>query len=210
MATAPRKKTSTTTRKKASTKATTPRAADRADKSVEDFRDALERSVTISRERIQEVVDDSVKRGRMTRDDANEMVSKLLSRGRRQTEDLIAELERLLENARGEVGDRAKAARVGVEKGTTKTRARVDKAAGRAAKGALDAADAPLARVDKLRRKAGVGPGFPILAYDDLSVSQVRNRLGDLGRPELRKVRTYEQNNKARKGILGDIERKLA
>ena len=194
MATAPRKKTSTTTRKKAttkkatSTKKATPRAADRADKSVEDFRDALERSVTLSRERIQEVVDDSVKRGRMTRDDANEMVSKLLARGRKQTEDMVAELERLLENARGEVGGRAKAAR----------------------KGALDAADAPLAQVDKLRRKAGVGPGFPILAYDDLSVSQVRSRLGDLGRPELRKVRTYEQNNKARKGILGDIERKLA
>ena len=42
------------------------RSADRADKSVEQFRDALERSVTLSRERIQEVVDDAVKRGRMT------------------------------------------------------------------------------------------------------------------------------------------------
>ena len=39
------------------------RAADRADKSVEAFREALERS-------FREVVDDAVKRGRMTRDDA--------------------------------------------------------------------------------------------------------------------------------------------
>jgi hypothetical protein len=69
--------------------------------------------------------------------------------------------------------------------------------------------DKPLAQADRLRRKAGVGPGFPIIAYDDLSVAQVRSRLDDLGRPELRKVRTYETNNKARKGILDDIESKL-
>src|SRR5688500_13668007 len=47
------------------------RAADRGDKSVEAFRDALERSVTLSRDRIQEIVNDAVKRGRMTRKDAN-------------------------------------------------------------------------------------------------------------------------------------------
>ena len=49
-----------------------PRAADRADKSVEAFREALERS-------FREVVDDAVKRGRMTRDDANELVGKLVT-----------------------------------------------------------------------------------------------------------------------------------
>ena len=54
----------------------------RADKSVEAFRDALERSVTLSRDRLQEVVDDAVRRGRMTRDDANELVSSLITRGR--------------------------------------------------------------------------------------------------------------------------------
>src|SRR6266496_3991784 len=52
--------------------------AGRADKSVEAFRDALERSVTLSRDRLQDVVDDAVKRGRMTRDDANELVSSLV------------------------------------------------------------------------------------------------------------------------------------
>ena len=180
------------------TSASTARSADRADKSVEAFRDALERSVTLSRERIQEVVDDSVKRGRITRGDANEMISMLLARGRKQTEDLVAELERLLEGARGEVGGRAKAARD-----------RAGKAAGRVAKSARVKADEPLAQADKLRRRAGVGSSFPILAYDDLSVAQVRSRLDDLGRPELRKVRTYESNNKARKGILDDIERRL-
>ena len=50
---------------KATRKPAASRSASRDDKSVEAFRDALERSVTLSRERIQEVVDDAVKRGRM-------------------------------------------------------------------------------------------------------------------------------------------------
>src|ERR1044071_2451324 len=48
------------------------------DKSVEQFRDSLERSVTLSRDRLQEVVDDAVKRGRMTRSDAEKMLSELV------------------------------------------------------------------------------------------------------------------------------------
>ena len=72
------------------------------------------------------------------------------------------------------------------------------------------AADEPLAQADKLRRRAGVGSSFPITGYDELSAAQVKTRLADLSRPELRKVRTYEKNNKARKGVLADIEKKLA
>src|SRR3954464_12514823 len=68
---------------------------DRADKSVEAFRDALERSVTLSRDRLRAVVDDAVKRGPRTRDDANELVSSLVTRSRRYTDDLVKQLERL-------------------------------------------------------------------------------------------------------------------
>ena len=52
------------------------------DKSVEQFRESLERSVTLSRDRLQDVVDDAVKRGRMTRGDAEKMVSDMVKRGR--------------------------------------------------------------------------------------------------------------------------------
>jgi len=196
MAPSSRKKTS----KRTSSSSSTPRrpsrgrSADRADKSVEAFRDALERSVTLSRERIQEVVDDAVKRGRMTRDDANEMVSKLLARGRKQTEDLVHELERLLGDARGEVETRTSKAR---------------KSARQVAKSARVAADEPLAQADKLRRRAAAGSGFPITGYDGLTVAQIKTRLGDLSRPELRQVRTYERDNKARKGVIGEIDKKL-
>ena len=196
----------TSTRKKTTRRPKASRSADRPDKNLEAFRDALEKSITLPRERIQEVVDDAVKRGRMTRDDANEIVSKLVSRGRRQTEDLIKELEKVLDNARGEVEGRTARARKTVEKRTTKARKRAE----RVAKSARDAADEPLAQADKLRRRAGVGSDFPITGYDELTAAQVGSRLGNLTKPELRKVRTYEKNGKARKGILDKIEAKLS
>jgi hypothetical protein len=45
--------------------------------------------VMLTRERIQEVLEEAVQRGRVTRRDANELVAELLRRGRRQTEELI-------------------------------------------------------------------------------------------------------------------------
>ena len=186
------------TGKKSTRKPKVERSADRADKSVEAFRDALERSVTLPRERIQEVVDDAVKRGRMTRDDANDMVSKLVSRGRKQSEELVKELEALLDQARRQVG-----------RGTTKARRQAKGTAGKVAKSARDAADEPLAQIDKVRRKAGVGPSFPITGYDELTAAQINRRIADMTKPDLRKVRTYERNNKARKSILAKLEKAL-
>jgi polyhydroxyalkanoate synthesis regulator phasin len=179
--------------------ASTRRAASaRSDKSIEAFRDALERSVTLSRDRLQEVVDDAVRRGRMTRDDANELVSNLVTRGRQYTDDLVNELERLLEQARREFGER-----------TAPTRRRATAAAGRAARAARDAADAPLAQADRLRRRAGVTAGGPVTAYDQLTANQIKSRLGELSPAELRQIRAREQRGKARKTVLKEIDRKL-
>ena len=49
--------------------------------------------VVITRERVQEALDDAVRRGRMTRDDATELLGELMRRGRRQTEDMLSDLE---------------------------------------------------------------------------------------------------------------------
>jgi hypothetical protein len=63
------------------------------------LRDALRRLlnpldvVVITRDRVQDALDDAVRRGRMTRDDASDLLSDLMSRGRRQTEDMLADLE---------------------------------------------------------------------------------------------------------------------
>ena len=199
--------------KKAGAKRTTTRstrtsaAAGRSDKSVQAFRDALDRSVTLSRDRIQEVVDEAVKRGRMTRRDANELVSKLVSRGRKQTEDMLKDLERLLEQARKEFDSRTLQARREVESRVKPARRHAAASAERVGRAARDAADRPLAEADRLRRRAG-GPGQPISAYDQLTASQVKSRLGDLSKAELRKVRTQEKRGKARKSVLADIEKR--
>jgi polyhydroxyalkanoate synthesis regulator phasin len=165
----------------------------RAEESVQAFREALEKSITISRERLQEVVDDAVRRGRMTRGDAEELVGRLVTRGRDQAEDLLSQLERMVSQireapgrAKQQVGDRAEQAR----------------------KRAVEAVDKPLAGADRMRRAARV-PGFPITAYDQLSIRQIDRRLQQLSREELRRVRTYERRNKARKGLLRQLDRKL-
>ncbi len=172
-------------------------------------RSALEENVTISRDRIQEVADDAVKRGRMTRGDANELVSNLVSKSRKATDDLIRDLEKLLEQARRELEGRTSKARRGIESRTASTRKQATRAAGRVGRAARDAADRPLAEADKLRRRSGVAADPPIAAYDQLTASQIRSRLGDLNKAELRKVRTLEKRGKGRKSILDAIEKRL-
>jgi polyhydroxyalkanoate synthesis regulator phasin len=165
----------------------------RAEQSVQAFRDALEKSITISRDRLQEVIDDAVRRGRMTRSDADEIVGRLVTRGRDQADDLLGQLERLLSQAREAPG---------------KARQEAGARAQKARKKAVKAVDRPLAGADRVRRAARV-PGFPITAYDDLSVRQIDRRVQELSRAELRRVRDYERRNKSRKGVLRAVDRKL-
>jgi polyhydroxyalkanoate synthesis regulator phasin len=191
----------------------------RAEQSIQAFRDALEKSVHISRERLQEVVDDAVRRGRMTRGDGEELVTRVITRGREQAEDILGELERVVSQIRGEVetaareprksADRAAGrARRELEDASDRARDQVGARAKRARKRAVAAVDQPLAGADRVRRRARI-PGFPITAYDQLSIRQIDRRLAELTRDQLRKVRDYEQRNKARKGVLRSLDRKL-
>jgi polyhydroxyalkanoate synthesis regulator phasin len=172
---------------------TEPEKSSRAEQSVQAFRDALEKSITISRERLQEVVDDAVKRGRMTRGDAEEMVGRLATRGREQAEDLLSQLDGVISQVR-EVPDRAKR--------------EVGGRAKKARKRTVAAVDKPLASADRVRRAARV-PGFPITAYDQLTVKQIDGRLKGLSPKQLRQVRDYERRNRARKGLMRTLDRKL-
>jgi polyhydroxyalkanoate synthesis regulator phasin len=165
----------------------------RAEESVQAFREALEKTITISRERLQEVVDDAVRRGRMTSGDAEEMVGRLVTRGRDQAEDLLSQLERVLAQVR-EAPGRAKQ--------------QVGDRAVRARKRAVKAVDKPLAGADRMRRAARV-PGFPITAYDQLTIRQIDRRMQELSRAELRRVRDYERRNKGRQSLLRSLDRKL-
>jgi polyhydroxyalkanoate synthesis regulator phasin len=62
--------------------------------------------VLVSRKMVDELFDDAVRRGRMTRSDAQEMAQSLLSRGARATDDFLSDLERML----GSRGDTLEAA----------------------------------------------------------------------------------------------------
>ena len=58
--------------------------------------------VVITRGRLQEVVDEAVDRGRITRGDAADLVTDLLARARSEADDVLADLEQLL--GRGATG----------------------------------------------------------------------------------------------------------
>lgn len=101
------------------------------DKSIEHFRDSLEHSITLSRDRLQDVVDDAVHRGRMTRGDAEKMVTDILSKGRRQTDSLLGELERVIKQVRKEVrGSDGAQTRKRAAKSASGTRKRTTKSSG--------------------------------------------------------------------------------
>jgi hypothetical protein len=148
----------------------------------------------LTRDRIEEVVNDAVERGRMTAEDAQAIVTDLVQRGRQQTESVLGDLEQLLGRGRDEAA-------------STTSRAR--KVVGRATKAARDAADPALAQADRARRTAGIGPSFPIIGYDDLTAAQVQSRLDGLSAAELRKVRDYEKRNANRKSVLDAVNSKL-
>ena len=186
---------------KRSSKRSRQSSQDFSGKSVADFRQALTERlveplnlVMLTRDRIEETVDDAVSRGSMTRDAAQELVAGLVERGRRQTTDVLGDLEQLLGRSRG----------------SESVAARARKQVGDATSRARDAGDQVLGQVDRARRAAGVGPSFPIMGYDDLTVGQVQTRLDTLTPAELRKVRDYEKRNANRKSVLSAIESKLA
>jgi polyhydroxyalkanoate synthesis regulator phasin len=141
--------------------------------------------VMLSRERIQQTLDEAAERGRMTRSDANELVIELIRRGRQQTDELLADVERL-------VGRR---------------RAQFDSARRRARQS--EPLDQLVRVADRARQSVGAGSPFPIAGYDEMTASQVNSRLADLSRPQLRRVRDYESRHANRKSVLDAIDRAL-
>jgi polyhydroxyalkanoate synthesis regulator phasin len=142
--------------------------------------------VMLTREHIQETLDEAASRGRVTRKDANDLVAELVRRGRHQSDDLLADIESLLGRGKGEL-----------------------RSATRRARGS-EPVDRLMRGADRARRAAGVGPSFPILGYDELKVGQVTSRIKELGKPDLRKVLTYERKHANRKSVVAAIEKRLA
>jgi polyhydroxyalkanoate synthesis regulator phasin len=142
--------------------------------------------VMLTRERIQETLEDAVRRGRVTRTDANDLAGELLRRGRQQTEELLLEMERVLDHGRERVS------------GAAGPRARITESVGRLARTA-----------DRARRSVTPGGGAPIAGYDDLTARQVQAQLADLSPGQLRSVEDYERRHANRKTVLDAVARAL-
>ena len=138
--------------------------------------------VVLSRQRIQETLDDAAARGRLTRSDANDLVAELVRLGRQETEQLFADIERLV--GRG--------------------RQQLDAAARRARRS--DSVERLVRSASRARRSAGASRSFPLSGYDELTVAQVKRQLGELNKTQLRQVREYEQRHANRRSVLSAID----
>jgi polyhydroxyalkanoate synthesis regulator phasin len=142
--------------------------------------------VMLTRERIQETLEEAVQRGRVTRTDANDLAGELLRRGRQQTEELLVDMERALDSGRE----------------------RVESATGKRSK--LTEGVSRLARTaDRARRTVSTSGGPPIAGYDELTARQIQARLGALSAPQLRQVGEYERRHANRKTVLDAVSRGL-
>lgn len=142
--------------------------------------------VMLSRERIQDTLDEAAARGRLTRSDANELASELVRRGRQQTEALFSDLEDLLGRGREQISSASR-------------RTRIAEPVERLVRGSAG----------RVRRTVGVGASPPIVGYDDMTARQVQARLEELSPAELRRVREYERRHANRKSVLAAIEKQL-
>jgi hypothetical protein len=55
-----------------------------------------------------------------------------------------------------------------------------------------------------------MGPSFPILGYDEMTVGQVQKRLNGLSERDLRDVLEYERRHANRKSVLTAIDKALS
>ena len=141
--------------------------------------------VVLSRERIQETLDDAAERGRVTRTDANALVAELVRRGRQQRDDIWTEIEQMLGRGRDQLESATR-------------RARQSEPVDRIVRGA-----------DRARRTVNIGASFPIAGYDELTARQVTARIADLSPAELRRIGEYERRHANRKSVLAAVDKAL-
>jgi len=123
----------------------------------------------------------------LTRDRIEEVMSDAVSRGRMTADDAQELVQGLVSRGRDQTGDVLADLEqlLGISRG--------------------DEDDSSSAN-ERNRR----GSAFPIADYEDLNAAQVLGRLGDLTTPDLRKVRSYEQQHANRKTVLNAVDSKLA
>lgn len=167
---------------------------------------ALEHSLTIQRTRVQEIVDELVARGSLSRADADGLLNQLLTSSKDYSQALLQVLDSVTAEARKSIG--AGIAPVMATAGKLADSVRqVSRSSGRPSGGS--SGGAPKAAV-KPAAPSAAAPTEPIPGYAGLTVAEIRPRLTGLNPSELRKVRDLELAGKARKSVLGQIDQLLA
>jgi hypothetical protein len=177
----------TASAKSTAAKSTTRRAATRTKTAASTSEDALHANLTALREQLRKGVV-------LTTDGVKAAMDDAVKRGKLTRKDATELSRHLLSSGRVQADG---------------FRADLEKLLGRGRGAAAKSGDRVMREVDRARRRAGVGPSFPISMYDDLNATQVQARLNDLTKAQLRKVRDYERRHANRKSVLGAIERKL-
>lgn len=67
-------------------------------------------------------------------------------------------------------------------------------------------------KAEKRKDREGRSPdrGLPIEDYQHLTVAEVKRRLGELSKRDLRRIESYERKHKDRKTVVQAIEQRLA
>lgn len=160
---------------------------------------ALEHSVTIQATKLQELMDDLVVRGSLTRAEADNLLSQLVSASKAYSQALLQVLDTVTETATTPVRTAGRLAET-----ATRTVAQSVKQAPRLVPGRRK----PAARPARPATAAVTAlPALPDLST--LTVPQAKARLAGLDASALRSLREQEVAGKNRKGVLDEIARQL-
>jgi hypothetical protein len=167
---------------------------------------ALEHSLTIQRNRLQEIVDDLVSRGTLTRSDADGLLNQLVTSSKDYSQALLKVLDSVAADARRGLGGGIAPVMATAGKTAGMIADTVRKAPGLAAK---KPRTAPKAAAKPAAKPPTTAASEPIPGYADLTVAEIKPRLTGLSAGALRRVRDLELAGKARKSVLGQIDQLL-
>lgn len=164
---------------------------------------ALEHSVTIQATKLQELMDDLVVRGSLTRAEADNLLGQLVSASKAYSQALLQVLDTVTETATAPVRTAGRLAETATRTATW-TVAQSVKQAPRLVPGRRK----PAATSESTRTAAATAlPTLPDLST--LTVPQAKARLAGLDASALRTLREQEVAGKNRKGVLDEIVRQL-
>ncbi|MCX6399851.1 MAG: hypothetical protein NTX33_07985 [Propionibacteriales bacterium] len=179
-------------------------------KNLKALRGALEHSVTIQLTRLQEVIDDLVARGSLSRADADKLVDQLMSTSKAYTQALLQVVETVRTETRKNV-------EAGLSTAASPVMATANKLVDKVRQGSKPGKKGKkgTGKKGKGKAKAGAEAKLTVVQHDpipdlaDLSIAKIRPLLAGLTPAELRQVRAREATGKGRKSLLAEIDRDL-